>query len=191
MGRNAPNWSTGGALTRVPAPARSELPAVLATAAAAVEPSSDVEPLVLVADAQMRYLDANEAACRLLGYTLEELLTMRVPEVCVESDAADRYRRMQRDGRQDGRITLVCKDGRRVGASYEAREERSDDGVRYVSRLVVRKMRVVLADDDPSSRLLMSTLLSFLDEVEVVAEAADGIEAVEKVREHDPDLLLL
>src|SRR4051812_46964401 len=69
--------STGGSVTTT-----SE---ELARTSVAVEQLPEGEPLVLVADAEMRYLDANEAACRLLGYTREELLAMRVPDVCAES----------------------------------------------------------------------------------------------------------
>jgi len=128
---------------------------------------------------------------------------MRVPEVVEEPDAAERYRRMISNRRQEGVITLICKSGRRVEALYEAGEAQVGKLTYYVSRLtpvhsgaspiraLPRKMRVVIADDDLSTRLLMSTLLSFVEHVEVVGEASDGVEAVQLVQRHDPDLLLL
>jgi PAS domain-containing protein len=39
------------------------------------------ERIVLVADRQMRYLAASAGACRVLGYSLEELLALRVTDV--------------------------------------------------------------------------------------------------------------
>jgi PAS domain S-box-containing protein len=160
---------------------------------------ADPEQVVLVADAHMRYLAASAGACRVLGYTLTELLAMRVQEVVAETDAAERYRRMTEDGHQEGRITLIHKSGRRVEASYLAREARAGEFTYYVSHLTPlqpgaeppTRMRVVVADDDPGSLLLMSTLLSFHGHVEVVGEAKDGVEAVQLVQERDPDLLLL
>jgi PAS domain S-box-containing protein len=90
---------------------------------------------VLVADDEMRYLAASDAACELLGYSRDELLQMHVPDVVEESDAADRYREMTQSGRQRGRITLVRKDGSRVDAHYEAYETRIAHMPYYVSLL--------------------------------------------------------
>ena len=91
--------------------------------------------VVLVADADMRYLAASEAACKLLGYTRDELAQMHVPEIVEQTDASDRYREMTKRGRQQGQITLVCKDGRRIEARYEAYETRVARLPYYVSVL--------------------------------------------------------
>lgn len=52
-------------------------------------------------------------------------------------------------------------------------------------------IRVLLADDHHLVRAGIRTLLESLDEVEVVAEAGDGAEVVDLVREHAPDIALL
>ena len=52
-------------------------------------------------------------------------------------------------------------------------------------------IRVLIADDQPVVREGLAMLLGLLDDVEVVATAADGIEAVERARSERPDLVLM
>ncbi|WP_052666736.1 response regulator [Nitriliruptor alkaliphilus] len=50
---------------------------------------------------------------------------------------------------------------------------------------------VVVVDDEPGLRRLLRLLLDRDGGFTVLAEAADGVAALEAVRTHDPDLLLL
>jgi two-component system, LytTR family, response regulator len=52
-------------------------------------------------------------------------------------------------------------------------------------------MRVVVADDEPMGRQRLVRLLQAEPETEVLAACADGEEAVEAIREHAPDVVLL
>ena len=52
-------------------------------------------------------------------------------------------------------------------------------------------IKAVIADDEPLARERIRTLLASEQDIEVVAEAANGVEAVQLVREHHPDLLFL
>jgi two-component system LytT family response regulator len=52
-------------------------------------------------------------------------------------------------------------------------------------------IRVVVADDEAPARQKILDLLARESDVEVVGEAADGIEAVERIRAASPDLVLL
>ncbi|MGV9338145.1 response regulator [Streptomyces sp. NPDC003688] len=52
-------------------------------------------------------------------------------------------------------------------------------------------IRVVVADDQELVRSGFAMILDAQPDIEVVAEAADGAEAVAAVRQHDPDVLLL
>lgn len=52
-------------------------------------------------------------------------------------------------------------------------------------------LRVVLADDQTVVREGLVTLLGLLPGVEVVGAGADGLEAVQLVAQHDPDVLLV
>src|SRR5262245_46155322 len=52
-------------------------------------------------------------------------------------------------------------------------------------------VRIVLADDHPIVRDGLKKLLKLEDDFDVVGEASDGREVLEKVQELDPDVLLL
>jgi DNA-binding NarL/FixJ family response regulator len=52
-------------------------------------------------------------------------------------------------------------------------------------------IRVLLADDQPLIRSGFRALLDIEDDIEVVAEAADGAEALARAREHVPDIALV
>lgn len=52
-------------------------------------------------------------------------------------------------------------------------------------------IRVMFADDEDLVRASLRTMLSDVDGIEVVAEAADGAEAAEAARSHHPDVALL
>jgi two-component system LytT family response regulator len=52
-------------------------------------------------------------------------------------------------------------------------------------------LRVVLVDDEVPARRLLRTYLQEMQDVTIVAECANGFEAVKAVSDHEPDLLLL
>jgi DNA-binding NarL/FixJ family response regulator len=52
-------------------------------------------------------------------------------------------------------------------------------------------IRVLIADDQPVVRDGLALLLGLIDDVEVVATAADGVEAVERARDKRPDIVLM
>jgi DNA-binding NarL/FixJ family response regulator len=51
--------------------------------------------------------------------------------------------------------------------------------------------RIVVCDDQPAFRQLVTMVLGLETGIEIVGEAADGVEAIEAVRMHTPDVLLL
>ena len=52
-------------------------------------------------------------------------------------------------------------------------------------------IRTIIVDDEPLAREIVREFLAADEDVEIVAECANGFEAVKAVAEHDPDLLLL
>jgi DNA-binding NarL/FixJ family response regulator len=52
-------------------------------------------------------------------------------------------------------------------------------------------IRVLIADDQPVVRDGLAMLLGLIDDVEIVATAADGIEAVQRARSERPDVVLI
>jgi two-component system response regulator DesR len=52
-------------------------------------------------------------------------------------------------------------------------------------------IRIVLADDETLLRRAIASLLDLTDEIEGVAQASDGVEAVSLVLRHEPDVVLL
>jgi two-component system, LytTR family, response regulator len=53
------------------------------------------------------------------------------------------------------------------------------------------KIRIVIADDERPAREFLKSLLAGFDDVENVGEAADGVEAVQLIKRHRPDMALL
>jgi YesN/AraC family two-component response regulator len=54
-----------------------------------------------------------------------------------------------------------------------------------------RKLRVLIADDIQETRRNTRLMLATIDDVEVVAIASNGVQAVQLAKEHHPDIVLL
>jgi PAS domain S-box-containing protein len=77
---------------------------------------------ILVADEEMRYVAANATACELLGYTRDELLRLRVPDVASYPEAEGEFEAMIAAGELVGRTTVLCKDGSRRNLRHRSSE---------------------------------------------------------------------
>jgi PAS domain S-box-containing protein len=83
----------------------------------------DGAPLaIFVADDDRRYIAVNDYACRLLGYTRDELLSLGVLDVAVNPDAQEDYDQMLASGFRTGTARLRGKDGTEIEVAYRASE---------------------------------------------------------------------
>lgn len=80
--------------------------------------------LIFVADDKMQYVAVNTTACRVLGYTREELLSLGVTDVAVAPEAPVIYADMLRSRSQRGVTPIRTKDGRILTLEYNAAEVR-------------------------------------------------------------------
>jgi len=63
--------------------------------------------------------------------------------------------------------------------------------MRAMAKLPARKIRVILADDHPVVRDGLAAIVNQQADMEVVAEAGDGAEALELYEQHTPDVMVL
>src|SRR6266852_4841024 len=102
---------------------------------AAMDASGDL--MLLIDRASMRYVDVNDAACRALGYSREELLTMGPPDIFSTSreDLARLYERMIAGELTAPTVEGVyrCKDGSQLLIEAHPRAVRSAAGDIVVS----------------------------------------------------------
>lgn len=54
-----------------------------------------------------------------------------------------------------------------------------------------RQVRILIADDRPTTRRGLRALLTLLPQVEIIAEAADGEQSIDFVAEYRPDVVLM
>jgi PAS domain S-box-containing protein len=89
--------------------------------------------LVFVADDEMRYLAVNNTACEVLGYSREELLSLRVTDVAVSDEAESLYQEMLSVRAQQGDVQLRTKHGDLLPFVYEASEAKVAGVSQWVS----------------------------------------------------------
>jgi PAS domain S-box-containing protein len=88
---------------------------------------------VLVADEHGAYVAANRYACEMLGYSRDELVTLRVQDVIVADDVDAHYARFVNEQQERGTITLRRKDGSTFRYRYAAGKTNISALTYYVS----------------------------------------------------------
>jgi PAS domain S-box-containing protein len=90
---------------------------------------------ILVADDEMHYVAANATACELLGYTREELLQLRVPDVAQYPEAEGEFEAMMAAGELIGRTIVRGKDGTARSLRHRSAETKIAGLAYYVAVL--------------------------------------------------------
>jgi PAS domain S-box-containing protein len=90
---------------------------------------------ILVADEEMRYVAANTTACRLLGYTREELLQLRITDLAQYPGAEGEFEAMIAAGELIGRTTVRHKDGNTRSFRHRSAETKIAGLAYYVAVL--------------------------------------------------------
>ncbi len=78
---------------------------------------------IFVADARGRYIEVNDAACKMTGYSQTELLTMSISNLLdplAPLGRIESYERLKDLGRLSSETSLIRKDGSTVSASLDA-----------------------------------------------------------------------
>ncbi len=96
---------------------------------------------IFVADATGRYLDANPAACALVGYTREEMLSLTVRDMAPPEEAGQgtRFAELLATGTYSGELLLQRKDGTPVAVNLNAAKLPDDTYVGFCVDITQRK----------------------------------------------------
>lgn len=78
---------------------------------------------IFIVDAQGHYVDVNEAACKMTGYTKSELLNMSIPDLVdpkSTKDGPSNLDKVKKSGRASTEVALLHKDGTSIWTSLDA-----------------------------------------------------------------------
>lgn len=77
---------------------------------------------IVIVDRDRRYTEVSDAVCELLGYTREQLLTMRIDDISAPSGAhtSAMFENFVRDGKMHGWYIIKDSQGREVHIDYVA-----------------------------------------------------------------------
>ncbi|MFQ5416731.1 MAG: PAS domain S-box protein [Myxococcota bacterium] len=94
---------------------------------------------IFVADSHGHYVDVNEAACRMTGYSRSEFLAMSIRDLAPASGPRGVFSELKRSGQISGEVLLRKKDGSGLHASLDAMELGEDRYIAVCSDISVRK----------------------------------------------------
>ncbi len=75
---------------------------------------------IFITDSDARYIDANRAACRMTGYSRDELLDMSIMQLGSSGASPESFEELKKNGRAHSEIVIRRKDGSLMYASLDA-----------------------------------------------------------------------
>lgn len=92
---------------------------------------------IFVADGRGRYVDVNQGACRITGYSREEILQRRIPDILppepdIQKAARKHFEQVTRSGVASSELPFLTKDGRRRYWTIDAVQLEEDRFIGFV-----------------------------------------------------------
>ena len=98
---------------------------------------------IFIANAEARYIDVNQAACRMLGYTRQELLKLSIPEIAspdLPPEDLESFAELKQSGKIDIETRLRRKDGSDIHIALSAVKLSDDRFMAFCSDITQRKL---------------------------------------------------
>ncbi len=138
---------------------------------------------VFIVDEGGNYLDVNDAACQLTGYSRDELLTMSIPQLVSPNTpqlSMAGFKQVKESGRARGEVLLRKKDGTDVTVLLTSVALSSDQFMAFCVDISERKLaEEALRDSEELNR----TTLNAIGDAVIVADTAGKIVSMNPVAE--------
>ncbi|MFO7710216.1 MAG: PAS domain S-box protein, partial [Candidatus Woesearchaeota archaeon] len=95
---------------------------------------------IFIVDDNGTYIDVNEAACQMVGYSSDELIGMSIKDIGAPGiDHADRFRSLKETGKFEAEYHLMHKDGHHIDVEFKAVALSDDNYMALCSDITEKK----------------------------------------------------
>ncbi|WP_126440464.1 PAS domain S-box protein [Pelolinea submarina] len=95
---------------------------------------------IFIANDKGEYIDVNPNACKLLGYSRDELLALSIPDISDEEDSIENFKHLKEVGRKSIETGLKKKDGSIINVRLDAVTIPNDQFLGFVTDITERKL---------------------------------------------------
>ena len=124
---------------------------------------------IFIVNKKGEYVDVNPSACKLLGYTRDELLRLSIPDISSKEDSIKSFKQLKEEGKKSFEIGLIKKDGSVVNVRLDAVSIPNDQFIGFATDITERKefTRELQRERDKAQK--------YLDIAEVIILALNSI----------------